>query len=102
MVLGIIDLSLNVILALNFTVDIEKPVIQCPENITKFIEPPDTPEVDFEFPNATDNSGFTEPVECSHKDGAEFPLGETQVVCSTEDASDNSASCSFFVDVEGI
>ena len=87
---------------LYYFADLEKPIIsQCPANITKYTEPPNTPGVNFTVPNATDNSGYTDPVICIPAAGSLFPIGETQVVCSTADESENHASCSFFVDVEG-
>ena len=82
--------------------DLESPIIsQCPANITKYTEPAITPEVNFTVPNATDNSGYTDPVICSPASGSLFPIGETQVGCSTADKSGNVASCSFFIDVRG-
>ncbi|WP_239469831.1 FG-GAP-like repeat-containing protein [Archangium violaceum] len=47
---------------------------------------------------ATDNCGAV-PVTCSRASGSSFPVGDTTVTCSTKDAFNNTASCSFVVRV---
>ena len=75
----------------------------CPANQTKeTISGQPTAPVKWEALTATDNSGEAVNVTCSAISGSHFSIGETEVVCKTEDASGNTATCSFYVTVEGM
>ena len=75
----------------------------CPANQTKeTISGKPTAEVEWESLTATDNSGGAVNVTCSAMSGSSFGIGETEVVCKTEDVSGNAALCSFYVIVEGM
>lgn len=50
-------------------------------------------------PSASDAVDGATPVACSPASGATFPLGETEVTCTAEDAAGNTSSRSFSVDV---
>ena len=49
-------------------------------------------------PKATDNSGQTPVVTCSSPSGSKFELGRTSVTCTATDDSDNTDTCSFYID----
>ena len=50
---------------------------------------------------ATDNSGLNPTIICSTDSGSQFEIGITEVVCQALDASGNSASCEFTVQITG-
>jgi hypothetical protein len=56
--------------------------------------------VSYPSPTATDVVDPAPAVDCSPASGATFPVGTTTVTCTASDASGNSASASFTVDVE--
>ena len=84
--------------------DKEQPVINaCPINQTKGTDVGQpTAVVEWEAPNATDNSKEAVSVSCSPTSGSNFSIGQTEVVCKAEDSSGNIASCRFFVNITGM
>jgi hypothetical protein len=85
----------------SFTVtvnDTQPPTIVCPSN--QFVGTTGTTAVvSYPAPTAADNCPGLQPILCTPPSGSSFPVGVTTVNCSTKDASNNSASCSFAVTV---
>ena len=86
---------------LSFT-DIEPPEFKfCPPNQYSYTSPGEhTASVFWKNPEAIDNSGDNVSVVCSHSKG-HFQIGQTKIVCEATDQSNNTASCTFNVSVEG-
>jgi uncharacterized repeat protein (TIGR01451 family) len=87
----------------SFTVtvnDTTLPVITCPSNITQSNDANQCSAiVSYKNATATDNcSGIGTP-SCSPASGATFPKGVTTVTCTVQDASKNTATCTFTVTV---
>jgi hypothetical protein len=82
--------------------DHENPTISCPANISTSENPSGSgfATVNYPAPVASDNSGIVD-VSCDHSSGSSFPVGTTTVMCTATDGSNNSASCSFTVEVIG-
>ncbi|XP_033106437.1 uncharacterized protein LOC117108517 isoform X2 [Anneissia japonica] len=80
----------------NFTViiDMKAPIINCTiDQITSFI-----PLVNFSQPIAVDD--LSEPnVDCFPFSGSRFPIGNTTVTCTARDHVNNTATCSFVVNI---
>jgi hypothetical protein len=96
-----VDASSNVSVC-SFTVtvnDTEAPVITCPPSQTACATPGSMGTVvSYPAPTATDNcSGVT--VACVPPSGSTIPPGTTTVTCTATDASGNTATCSFTIDV---
>ncbi|XP_022109740.1 uncharacterized protein LOC110989561 isoform X3 [Acanthaster planci] len=88
----------------NFTVtvtDAERPnITSCPGNdtvSTRLDSPYGFPT--WMDPTAVDNSGSVM-VNCSKQSGDAFDIGNTTVVCTAEDPSNNTDMCSFIITVE--
>ena len=84
--------------------DKEPPVLSdCPTNHTQGTDPGQpTAEVVWSGPTATDNSQEAVNVSCSPTSGSNFTMGVTEVVCTAEDSSGNTALCRFYVDIIGM
>ena len=52
------------------------------------------------MPTAEDNSGSVV-INCTHRSGDAFRIGDTTVECTASDPSDNSDMCSFIITVVG-
>ena len=75
----------------------------CPANQTRETgagQP--TAVVEWQLPNATDNSAEAMSVSCSPESGSNLDIGQHQVVCSAEDSSGNKAMCHFYVNITGM
>nr|XP_054770575.1 hyalin-like [Lytechinus pictus] len=82
------------------TADTIPPVVICPLDVTQTVEIGTSPrQVFFDVPNVSDNSGSFSLVQASHQPGASFPTGSTTVTYTYTDGSQNSASCSFQVNI---
>ncbi|WNG38144.1 HYR domain-containing protein [Archangium violaceum] len=79
--------------------DTTKPVLSCPTAPVVVNACAGSSTATFNA-SATDNCGPV-PVTCSHASGSTFPAGNTTVTCSATDASGNTDSCSFTVQVGG-
>jgi hypothetical protein len=79
-------------------VDTTPPVITCPDDMTLECTGPDGAVATFAA-MATDLCDTDPVVVCTPPSGSTFPLGTTTVECVATDASGNSASCSFVVEV---
>ena len=84
--------------------DKEQPVINtCPTNYTRDTDAGQpTAVVEWETPNATDNSPEAVNVSCFPIWGSNFTIGQTEVVCKAEDGSGNTAKCHFHVEITGM
>ena len=85
-----------------FTViDTTNPTITCPANVTVNAAAGATSAVvSYPAPVATDNQpGVT--FTCNKASGSSFNVGNTTVTCTATDTSNNTASCSFNVNVVG-
>jgi dipeptidyl aminopeptidase/acylaminoacyl peptidase len=81
--------------------DTTAPVITVPEDITAEATSPDGAEVSFEEEvSAEDDVDGAIDVNCDHDSSDTFPIGETVVTCSAEDAAGNRAEESFTVTVQ--
>src|SRR5581483_4525607 len=82
-------------------VDTTNPTITCPANQTvNAAAGASTAVVNYPAPVATDNQpGVT--VNCTKASGSSFNVGNTTVTCTATDTSNNTASCSFNVNVVG-
>ncbi|HEX5750620.1 MAG TPA: HYR domain-containing protein, partial [Archangium sp.] len=78
------------------TGDTTPPVLSCPTSpiVIRACAPSGT-RVNYTT-SATDNCGEVA-VNCSHPSGSTFPVGETPVTCSTQDAFGNVSTCGFSV-----
>ena len=75
----------------------------CPINQTRETDVGQlTAVVEWEAPNATDNSKEAIIVSCSPTSGSNFNIGQAEVVCKAEDSSGNMATCRFYVDITGM
>ncbi|MBI3651130.1 MAG: HYR domain-containing protein [Acidobacteria bacterium] len=75
--------------------DTTPPTITCPAN--QIVSSAGSTSVSYPTPTVSDNcSGVGTPT-CAPPSGSVFPLGTTTVSCSVNDASTNTASCSFTV-----
>ena len=73
----------------------------CPHNITAKTDPgSDSVTVNFTMRFA-DNVDSHPEADCDHTSGSSFAFGETTVVCTVVDSSNNAASCNFSVHVTG-
>ncbi|HXU38060.1 MAG TPA: FG-GAP-like repeat-containing protein [Blastocatellia bacterium] len=94
--------SNTVSILLNGCTDNQPPTITCPTNLNT-AAPSSCPiatgtVVTYPPPTATDNfPGVT--VACSPASGSTFPVGTTTVTCTATDASGNTATCSFNINV---
>lgn len=80
-------------------IDEEPPVLDCPDDITRQLGPGECEATLPQLPNvAYDNCGITTVTYDPPLDHL-FPIGVTQVMVTVEDASGNSNSCSFEVEV---
>ncbi len=87
----------------SFTVtvnDTEPPVVTCPANIVTGATSTAGAVVSF-MPTATDNCSVSSIVS-TPPSGSTFPIGTTTVDVVATDASNNTASCSFTVTVQGV
>jgi HYR domain/Bacterial Ig-like domain len=75
------------------------PVISVPEDITEEATGPDGAEVAFEVSAEDDVDGAVD-VSCDYNSGDTFPIGETAVTCSAQDAAGNTAKESFTITVQ--
>src|SRR5205085_6043104 len=82
-------------------VDTTNPTITCPANVTvNAAAGASSATVSYPAPVATDNQpGVT--VSCNKASGSSFNVGNTTVTCTATDTSNNTASCSFNVNVVG-
>jgi hypothetical protein len=81
--------------------DTEAPVITCPADLTKNVDPGVCGAiVNYATPTATDNSGSsTISLKSGTSSGSLFPVGITTVTFEATDAAGNKAECSFTVTV---
>ena len=81
--------------------DTTPPVITVPEDITEEATSPYGAEVSFEEEvTAEDDVDGAVDVSCDYNSGDTFPIGETVVTCTAEDAADSAAEESFAVTVQ--
>src|SRR5215218_1087816 len=81
--------------------DTTPPVITVPEDIAEEATSPDGTEVSFEEEvSAEDDVDGAVDVSCDYNSGDTFPIGETVVTCTAEDAADSAAEESFAVTVQ--
>jgi uncharacterized repeat protein (TIGR01451 family) len=79
--------------------DSQLPTITCPANVTQGNDQDQCGAVvNYTSPTGADNCPGVNTV-CSPATGTQFPVGTTTVNCTTTDASNNQASCSFTVTV---
>ena len=81
-------------------IDNEAPQIICIEDQSIQADEGSTAMVIWKSPLASDNSGNVS-VTCNPQSGANFTIGLAIVICEAIDGSENSASCSFQVNVTG-
>jgi uncharacterized repeat protein (TIGR01451 family) len=80
--------------------DEEDPSVSCPQDIVVSESPAGSGTANVSFnPTASDNSGAAN-INCSPASGSAFPVGITQVTCTANDASGNTAECTFDVEVK--
>jgi HYR domain/Immunoglobulin domain/Immunoglobulin I-set domain len=77
------------------------PDIECPASLVVSEDPPGSggATVLYPPPRAMDICDTNPVVRCEPPAGSVFPVGETLVMCTAEDASGNAASCTFTVQV---
>ena len=75
------------------------PDLICPPDVTAQCTTPDGAVVEYPTPVANDACDEAPAVVCVPPSGSVFPLGDTEVVCSSTDASGNTTRCSFLVKV---
>ena len=80
-------------------VDVTPPELVCPGDITAECTSPDGAVVEYDLPVANDACDGQPPVTCEPPSGSIFPLGLTEVVCSSTDRAGNTTNCSFMVTV---
>jgi HYR domain len=80
--------------------DITAPVITVPDDIAEEATSPDGAQVSFEEVTAEDDVDGAVDVSCDYNSGDTFPIGETVVTCSAEDAAGNPAEESFSITVQ--
>lgn len=81
--------------------DITPPTIICPTDITVVENPPasGSATVAFAAPATSDNCDASPLVTCEPPSDSTFPVGKTSVVCTATDASGNTSTCAFAVQV---
>lgn len=73
----------------------------CPRNITTGTDPgSDSTTLTFSMRFA-DNVDSQPEADCDHISGSSFEFGDTTVVCTVVDSSNNTANCNFSVTVTG-
>ncbi|XP_033120622.1 hyalin-like isoform X2 [Anneissia japonica] len=86
----------------SFTVTVEDnqqpSIIYCPVIVTNSLEPNNPWAVAEWNPEFEDNSDHFS-ITSSHTSGQQFPLGQTTVVVTATDAAENSATCTFSVEI---
>src|SRR5918997_607482 len=83
------------------TPDTKAPTIAVPQDMTVEATGPDGAQVSFEEePSATDGVDGQVDVTCDYSSGDTFPIGETVVRCSAEDAAGNTAEETFTVTIQ--
>ncbi|XP_072017507.1 hyalin-like [Amphiura filiformis] len=82
--------------------DGEAPVFaSCPEDKEIPTDPGKaTTMVVYQTPTATDNSGEAINVVCNLTSGQAFPIGKICITCAAQDASENSVTCDFEVNIK--
>jgi hypothetical protein len=80
-------------------VDTAPPMLTCIEDLTRECDGPEGAIVDYPPPVATDACDAAPRLVCLPAPGSVFPLGETTVTCSADDASGNLIQCTFAVRV---
>jgi hypothetical protein len=93
--------NVNGTVTTSFTVtvnDTQPPAITCPAN--QFVGATgNTAVVNYPAPAVSDNCPGVQAPVCAPASGSAFPVGVTTVTCTTKDAANNTASCSFQVTV---
>jgi hypothetical protein len=82
------------------TEDTTAPVITVPDDITEEATGPVGTEVSFEEVSAQDDVDGPVDVSCNYNSGDTFPIGETVLTCTAEDAAGNRAEESFTIRVQ--
>ena len=103
-VLAALDGSGNAALSTNSVtvVDQTPPSVTCPTNRVLNTDPGTASRSNVTFTaTATDNCGVTN-VACMPPGGSTFPVGTNVVICTAQDSSGNSNSCSFTVEVTSV
>ncbi|XP_041457583.1 mucin-17-like [Lytechinus variegatus] len=81
-------------------VDSTPPIVICPQDITETVEIGTAfTQVNFNTPSVSDDSGSFSLVQASHQPGDSFTTGTTRVTYTYADGSQNTASCSFLVNI---
>ncbi len=80
-------------------VDEVAPELICPPTMMVQCDREGGALVEYDLPVSNDACDGQPPVECVPPSGTIFPLGETEVVCTSTDSSGNSTQCSFVVNV---
>jgi predicted extracellular nuclease len=84
-----------------FPPDVDAPVFDhAPQDVANEATSAEGAVVNYDAPTATDNLDAEVPVSCEPASGSLFPLGNTGVLCSSEDAAGNTASAWFTVTVQ--
>jgi hypothetical protein len=83
----------------SFPPDVDAPVISGMSNQEAEATGPNGAVVVFPIPAATDNLDQAVNVTCDWESGSTFPVGNTGVTCSAQDAAGNPAAVSFTVSV---
>ncbi len=82
--------------------DTEPPIVTCPADITLDLPPGSNGQnVDYPPPAASDNCPGVG-ADCQPPSGDLFPAGQTPVVCTALDSSQNSAACTFLVNLGAV
>ena len=76
-----------------FPPDVLAPVLSGAGDQTAEATGPDGAAVTFDTPTATDNLDALVGVTCAPASGSVFPLGQTTVQCSAQDAAGNARTC---------
>lgn len=80
--------------------DAEPPNIACGGTVVVDEDPESGGAiVIYDYPEVSDNCSSEPSVDCSPPSGSFFPVGTTNVTCTAYDSSENSASCTFQVQV---
>lgn len=75
--------------------DVTAPALTCPASVTVRASGPDGADVSYPPATVTDERGETVTPTYSRASGSRFPVGETTVTVTAEDAAGNEAQCSF-------
>lgn len=82
--------------------DDENPTLQCPASLmTSTDETESTADVTWDQPTSADNSDGDVTVTTNPSSGSSFAVGTNPVVITARDSSQNEASCTFNVIVQG-